>query len=109
MPCMDGGVTHTSLGHSGKMGGGGASQISRSSGGTLSMLSISNRAPATSCWLGLYVPSDCRFFRAVITMTIRPMTASNTQQQPSGTATTSQGMRSLCSHFCKVKTVKISL
>lgn len=70
-------------------------QISRSSGGTFSMLSISKRAPANSCWLGEYVPSDCRFLRAVISMKIKPIATRSAQPHTTGTAMASHGIRSL--------------
>lgn len=76
-------------------------QISLSSGGTLSMLSISSRAPATSWALGLYAPSDCRFFLAVSSMKVRPMTIISTQKHSSGMATISHGTPCLWACFCK--------
>lgn len=76
-------------------------QMSLSSGGTLSMLSISSRAPASSWALGLYAPSDCRFFLAVSTIKVKPMISINTQKQSSGMATTSQGIPCLWACFCK--------
>lgn len=76
-------------------------QISRSSGGTLRTLPISSLAPATSCELGLYVPSDWRFFRAVMTRKNTTRMASNTHRVVRGMVTTSQGTSSLCLSFCK--------
>lgn len=75
-------------------------QMSLSSGGTLSMLSISSRAPATSWVLGLYAPSDWRFFRAVSATKVKPMMTINTQKQSSGMATTNQGTPCLWACFC---------
>ncbi len=74
-------------------------QISLSSGGTFSTLPISSRAPATSCWLGLYVPSAWRFFRAVRARQTIPTAASRTARHASGTATISHGTRSCCGCF----------
>lgn len=78
-----------------------SSQMSLSSGGTLSMLSISSRAPASSWALGLYAPSDCRFFLAVSSMKARPMVTMSTQRHSRGAATTSQGTTCLWACFCR--------
>lgn len=75
--------------------------MSLSSGGTLSMLSISSRAPASSWALGLYAPSDWRFFLAVSTMKVKPMIAISTQKHSSGMATISQGIPCLWACFCE--------
>lgn len=84
-------------------------QISLSSGGTLKTLPISNLAPATSCELGLYVPSDWRFFRAVMIRKNTTKMASNMQRVVRGMATTSQGMCSLCSCFCRRRIITVSI
>lgn len=76
-------------------------QMSLSSGGTLSMLSISSRAPASSWALGLYAPSDWRFFLAVNTMKVKPMISISTQRQSNGMATISHGTTCLLACFCK--------
>lgn len=74
-------------------------QMSLSSGGTLRTLPISSRAPATSWELGLYVPSDWRFFRAVMMSTNTTRMARSTHRVVRGMVTTSQGTRSSCSLF----------
>lgn len=78
-------------------------QISLSSGGTFRTLPISSLAPATSCELGLYVPSDCRFFRAVMTRMKTTKIASNAHRVEMGIVTASHGTRSLCPSLCRTE------